>query len=103
LRDRGLPSEPVPSLAPDLAVEVLSEGNTPGEMQRKLRDYFAAGVRLVWYVDLRDQTAAVYTGLDRCTVLRGDEFLVGGEVLPGFEVKLGEVLARAEQEPPPQT
>ena len=43
----------MPDLAPDLAVEVLSEGNTPGEMERKLRDYFFAGTSQVWLVDPR--------------------------------------------------
>ena len=48
---RELPPEPIPALAPDLAIEVLSAGNTAGEMQRKLQDYFTAGVKLVWYID----------------------------------------------------
>ena len=34
---------PILPLAPDLAVEVLSEGNTPREMARKVREYFDAG------------------------------------------------------------
>src|SRR5436190_1852374 len=51
LPGRVLPSKPIPDLAPDLAVEVLSEGNTPAEMHRKLREYFLAGVRLVWMID----------------------------------------------------
>lgn len=48
-----LPKTPIPAVAPDLAVEVLSDSNTEGEMRRKLQDYFTAGVRLVWYVDPR--------------------------------------------------
>src|SRR5207237_1801707 len=39
LPTRKVPSEPVPHLAPDLAVEVISKGNRPGEMNRKLKDY----------------------------------------------------------------
>ena len=39
------------SLAPDLVVEVLSESNTPAEMERKRSEYFAAGVRFIWEVD----------------------------------------------------
>src|SRR3954469_18996574 len=35
LPGRQRPVEPIPDLAPDLAIEVLSEGNTPGEMLRK--------------------------------------------------------------------
>ena len=43
LPGRVLPSKPIPDLAPDLAVEVLSASNTPAEMQRKLREYFLSG------------------------------------------------------------
>ncbi len=39
---------PIPTLAPDLAVEVLSEGNTPDEITQKPREYFESGTRLAW-------------------------------------------------------
>lgn len=58
--DRRLPTEAVPDLVPDLAVEVLSESNTRQEMDRKLREYFAARVRLVWIVDPRTRSASVF-------------------------------------------
>ncbi len=45
LPGRVVPDVAIPDLAPDLAVEVLSEGNTTREMERKLMDYFCAGVR----------------------------------------------------------
>ena len=51
LPGRRVPPEPIPELAPDLAVEVLSQSNTEAEMTRKRGEYFAAGVRLVWLVD----------------------------------------------------
>jgi Uma2 family endonuclease len=79
---------PVPDLAPDLVVEILSKGNTKREMDRKLREYFAAGVRLVWYVDPRKGTARVYTSPTRSTLLRRDDTLDGGDVLPGFALRL---------------
>ena len=50
---RVVPDAPVPDLAPDLAVEVLSEGNTREEMERKLKEYFHSDVQLVWYIDPR--------------------------------------------------
>jgi Uma2 family endonuclease len=49
----------IPTVAPDLVVEVLSESNTPREMKRKLEEYFRAGVRLVWYVDPSKRTVRV--------------------------------------------
>jgi len=98
---RRLPREPIPAVAPDLAVEVLSEANTPGEMQRKLRDYFQAGVRLVWYLDPKARTVAVYTAPDCCTVVGEGDVLEGGDVLPGFQLPLRELFARAEAQGPP--
>jgi Uma2 family endonuclease len=90
-----LPSEPVPDLSPDLAVEVLSESNTPEEMERKLGEYFLAGVRLVWIIDPRKRTAEVYTTPDaRDVILDETGALDGGEVLPGFTLPLGELFAR---------
>lgn len=93
--DRRLPPEPAPALAPDLAVEVLSEGNTEAEMQRKLHDYFSAGVRLVWYIDPRTRTAKVYTAEGQRVELGEQDSLSGGEVLPGFELPLKDLFARA--------
>ena len=52
-----LPAEPVPSLAPDLAVEIVSAGNTEAEMQRKVREYFAAGTRHIWLLDPGERAA----------------------------------------------
>src|SRR5437763_850484 len=58
LPNHEYPSEPIPTLYPDLAVEVLSEGNTEEEMERKLKEYFLAGARLVWLVDPDTRTVA---------------------------------------------
>ncbi|RIK85530.1 MAG: Uma2 family endonuclease [Planctomycetota bacterium] len=84
-----------PQVAPDLAVEVTSEGNTPGEMQNKLDEYFQAGVRLVWYIYPRTKTAHAYTARNCSTVIDDQGMLDGGEVLPGFAVRLGELFERA--------
>jgi len=86
-----MPSEPIPDLAPDLAVEVLCDSNTPKEMGRKLQEYFAAGTRLVWYVDPRTRTVDVYESPDSCQRLNAGETLTGGEVLPGFSVRVEEL------------
>jgi Uma2 family endonuclease len=92
---RVLPAEPVPALAPDLAVEVLSAGNTRAEMERKLDDYFAAGVRLVWFIDPGTQSATVYEERDRSRQLSLGDSLDGGSVLPGFEFPLQQLFDKA--------
>ena len=79
------PQEAYPSLAPDLAIEVLSPGNTKAEMMRKRIEYFHSGVRLVWIVDCRSRSVAVYTSPVGVTVLDEEATITGGDVLPGFE------------------
>jgi len=96
----GAPAKPIPDLSPDLAVEVLSEGNTPREMDRKLQEYFDAGARLVWYVEPRDRTVTVYTAPDQFTVLDETATLDGGDLLPGFTLPLRELFARASRRGP---
>ncbi|HWY86390.1 MAG TPA: Uma2 family endonuclease [Gemmataceae bacterium] len=96
LPGRVLPSQPIP----DLAVEVLSEANTPEEMERKLREYFLAGVRLVWMIDPRKRTAEVYTAPDApAATLDETQALDGGKVLPGFTLALAELFARLPAAP----
>lgn len=91
-----VPREPIPDLAPDLAVEVISQGNTPQEMERKLREYFEAGVKLVWYVYPQTRTVRVYTAPERVLELGVDQTLHGGDVLPGFSIQIRDWLQRAE-------
>ena len=96
LPNRKLPRAPIPALAPDLAVEVLSRSNTKAEMTRKLGEYFDAGVRLVWIVDLRKRTARVYTAVDQSVLIQENQALDGGDVLPGFVLPLSELFADVE-------
>jgi Uma2 family endonuclease len=95
LPDRVVPDEPIFSLFPDLAIEVISAGNTAGEMRRKLRDYFGAGTRLVWLITPKMKTAEVYTAPRTRKKLTEADTLHGGEVLPGFELPLRTLFARA--------
>jgi Uma2 family endonuclease len=90
-----LPRNPFPDLAPDLAIEVLAPGNTEPEMRRKLRDYFQAGVRLIWLIDPETRTARVFTGPTTVQHVGVDGSLDGGEVLPGFEVSLTQLFITA--------
>jgi Uma2 family endonuclease len=94
--NRKRPKVPIPELAPDLVVEVLSKSNTKAEMTRKLGEYFAAGVRLVWMVDPRKRTVRVYTAVDQSVLIKEGQSLDGGAVLPGFVLPLDELFANDE-------
>ncbi len=97
LPGREAPQEPIPDLAPDLAVEMLSEGNTRAEMARKVREYFEARVRLVWLIDPKKRSARVFSTVEKSTVVRADQALDGGDVLPGFALLLSDLLDRGRR------
>ena len=97
LPGRRYPSAPVPQLAPNLAVEVLSQSNTPGEMAVKRQDYFAAGVELVWEINPNTRTVAVYTSAINVTNLAAADTLDGGLVLPGFTLSLPALFAELDR------
>jgi Uma2 family endonuclease len=90
IRDLNAQWRPIMDFAPELAVEVLSESNTPAEMAQKRAEYFAAGTRLVWEIDAATRTVQVFTGPDAFTQLHESDTLTGGDVLPGFTLNLTE-------------
>ena len=91
------PATPVPDWIPSLAVEVLSAGNTKAEMARKLRDYFEAGVELVWYVDPSDRTVRVYHSPESVVTLTDADDLDGEQILPGFRLSIRDWFDRASR------
>ena len=77
--------------APDLAVEVLSPGNSAGEMSRKVELFFRYGTRLIWVVHPNQRKVDVYhPAEDGATVqfLGLDDTITGGDVLPGFSLAI---------------
>ena len=90
IADRRVPMDSIGPLAPDLAVEVLSPGNTKREMAEKRQDLFAAGTRLIWIMDPRKKTVSVYRTVDECRVIESDGCLDGEDVLPGFSLTIRE-------------
>lgn len=85
----------ISDLIPELAIEVLSPGNTRKEMERKLREYFAAGTTLVWYIDPRKRSAIAYTSPMQSVPHGEDQPLDASPVLPGFSLSLKELFERA--------
>jgi Uma2 family endonuclease len=97
LPEGELPDEAIARRIPELAVEVLSRSNTPKEMALKLDDYFDAGVKLVWLIDLRTETAEEYTSRTDCRHVGKSKALLGHDVLPGFSLPLKDLFARTKR------
>jgi Uma2 family endonuclease len=72
--------------APDLIVEVLSPTNTRAEIDQKLAEYFAIGVRLVWVLDPDRRSVFAYNTPVAVRTFGPDDDLPGDDLLPGFSV-----------------
>ena len=83
------------SIAPDLAVEVLSPSNTPDEIRIKIANYLLAGTT-VWLVDADRERIEVYAPGAPVRVLRSGDSLDGGSLLPGFAVAVADILTTQE-------
>jgi Uma2 family endonuclease len=89
-----VPADQIGRQIPDLAVEILSPSNSRREMLRKRKEYFLAGVRVIWEIDPATRTAEAYTAPDVKTGVGEAGTLAGGDVLPGFELPLAKLFAR---------
>jgi Uma2 family endonuclease len=89
-KERQPPCEAAWEAVPDLAVEVISPSNSATDVQDMIRDYFRAGVRVVWIIFPRSKLVYVYESVESIRVLsaeKGDN-LDGGAVVPGFTLSL---------------
>ena len=84
-----LPSKVV-DVIPDLAVEVVSPSNKAADIHLKVMQLLNAGTSLVWIVYPDSKTVTVHTASGAAT-LHEDETLTGGEVLPGFQIRVGDI------------
>lgn len=99
----ALTSEPVPTLAPELVVEVLSESNTKREMDLKRSEYFAAGVEVVWEVDPRTRTVQVYRRLEESfEQFDSSGVLQEPSLLPGFQLSLPRLFGKLDRKVDPR-
>ncbi|MEL6149461.1 MAG: Uma2 family endonuclease [Chloroflexota bacterium] len=82
-------------VAPDLAVEVISSGETATSVNTKTRRYLEAGTKAVWTVYPETQTVDVHTlntdGNIVTTHIAVSGTVTGGEALPGFALTLDRI------------
>ncbi|MDQ6653018.1 MAG: Uma2 family endonuclease [Acidobacteriota bacterium] len=79
--------------APDLAVEVLSPSDIVRRVEGKVAQWLKSGARTVWVVSPKMHTVTVYRSLIEIVVLTENDTLDGGDVVPGFQIPIGEIFA----------
>jgi Uma2 family endonuclease len=89
-----IPTEGVPfgkwHIPPDIAIEVISPNDSFYEVQRKVGDYLAAGVKQVWQVNPEDKTIIIYRSRTNIIAFPDDE-LTCEDLLPGFRLSLRDI------------
>ncbi len=78
--------------APDLAVEILSESNTPAQIAQKIDEYLSAGGRAVWVIDIDARTLTVHTADAPPLILTEADAINGADYLPGFACPVADLL-----------
>jgi Uma2 family endonuclease len=92
LPDRKLPGGFV-YLVPDVAVEIVSPNDRADEINEKVHEYLDAGTRLVWILWPRRRMVSVHEPDRDVRELDVDDYLDGGDVLPGFRILVADIFA----------
>ena len=79
--------------APDLAVEVISPGDTYSEVESKVEEWLGAGTRLVVVLNPRSSTATVYRSRSEVVRLLHSDQLDLRDVVPGFTCPVADLMS----------
>ena len=77
---------------PELVVEIRSPNDSDPEVQAKVNEYLAAGVRIVWVADPDRQTVTTYRMGQAPQILGPTELLTIPDVIPGFQALVADLL-----------
>lgn len=79
--------------APDLAIEILSPGQTVSELTAKLRLALKNGLRLGWLIHPKKKQVIIFRPKRRAQTLLLGDVLSGEEILPGYTLRLDELFS----------
>jgi Uma2 family endonuclease len=79
------------TIAPDLAVEVISPNDLASELNEKVVEYRSAGISLIWIIDPEVRTGLVFRIDGTVTQLGMNDELSGENVIPGFCCQVAEL------------
>lgn len=80
-----------PEMAPELAVEVVSQDDLADELQIKVDQWLRAGVQIVWVLYPETRSAIAFQAVGSVALLRADDTLHGEPVLPAFSCRVGDL------------
>jgi Uma2 family endonuclease len=91
------PADAYDVLAPDLTVESISPNDTVRELEDKIEDYLASGVKLIWVIDPELRSIKVYRPGRPIMQLKKEDTLSGEDVISGFSCTVSDLFIRPVQ------
>lgn len=88
-----------PGFAPDVAIEVVSASNTPAELVRKAREYFANGTQAMWIADPGPRTVVIRRPNAAEQLFSMGAILSGEPEIPGFSCPVADIFAVLDRNP----
>lgn len=76
---------------PELVVEVRSKNDSIPEIRAKAKEYFEAGVQILWVVDPISKSVSIYRRGRKLKKLRPGNMLIAEGILPGFKARVSEL------------
>ncbi len=77
-------------IVPDFIGEVISPNDTAYEVEEKVEEYLAVGVKLIWVINPEKRTVMVHRADGTATRLKNSDEISGEDVFPGFRCKISE-------------
>ncbi len=78
----------------DFVVEIISPTDSYLKVSKKLREYFKAGVKVVWQIVPEEQTVYVYTSPTKVTICEGDTVCSAAPVVSDFTIAAKDIFVK---------
>jgi Uma2 family endonuclease len=78
---------------PAFVIEIVSKHDNGSKLERKVQEYFGAGVQVVWYVYAEVRLVRVFTSAKHSDTFSDDELCSADPVLPDFAMKVSDIFA----------
>ncbi len=82
---------PETSQVPLFVIEILSPSNSTFEVEQKIRDYFSAGVQIIWCILPNHKEVKVYKSIKEIKVCLEDDICDVGNLIPDFLIPVHEI------------
>lgn len=81
------------NVIPEFVIEIISNNDQINQLEKKITEYFKAGVRVVWNIIPEEHVVYVYTSRKSVKICTDDDICSAAPVLPDFAITANELFA----------